>query len=55
MLKISTLEKDLNLGVLLRKDLEGRVADVLKENKAKESERSRLSNQLLADLKRMEQ
>lgn len=43
------------MGVLLRKDLESRVADVLKENKSKEAERSRLNNQLLADLKRMEQ
>lgn len=55
LLKISTLEKDISMGALLRKDLESRVADILKENKAKEAERGRLNNQLLNDLKRMEQ
>lgn len=42
------------MGALLRKDLESRIADVLRENKSKDSEKNRLNNQLLAELKRME-
>jgi hypothetical protein len=55
LLKISSLEKEVNLGVLSRKDLELRIADLLKENKVKDSEKSRLHNQLLAEMKRMDQ